>query len=49
MLDEINMKSRQPLVFAILTDILHQLDDDTYLNVEEFVELLKNNMGNRNT
>ena len=49
MLDEIDLKKRQPLVFAILTDIKQQIGYDAYITLEQFVELLEQNMGNRNS
>ena len=41
MLEGINMKSRQPLVFAILTDICDSIDPEARITLDEFVELLK--------
>jgi hypothetical protein len=49
MLEGINMRSRQPLVFAILTDICNEIGADARINLEEFLGLLRNNMGNRNS
>jgi len=49
MLEGINMKSRQPLVFAILTDICDQIDPEARITLEEFLDLLRKNMGNRGT
>lgn len=43
------MKTRQPLVFAILTDICNQLEPEARITLEEFTDLLKANMGNRDT
>ena len=47
MFREVDLKDRQPLVWAILTDIYRQTSSEQRVSFNQFIDLLEANIGNR--